>query len=320
MTAVAEDPAVSRHAESADSVSGVLLLDKPSGITSHDAVDIVRRRFNTRRVGHAGTLDPMASGLLLIMVGRATKIARYLTGLPKAYTATIRVGWTSTTGDAEGELQSDGDASAFTEKQVAAAVAAHHGRLTQVIPAYAAKRTKGKRRYELARAGRDLPKMRQEVIVHSIQLTSWNPTDATIRVECSSGTYIRSLAESIGCAVNCGGYLTTLRREAIGQWTVGDAETMETLEQSPALHSINEVLTFPRLVLIDDCESVVARGQPLRRRYVNNFECDFTENDITVVSDPAGRALAIGRVLVPSTGWSEIDDDATVFRYERVLM
>lgn len=319
MTAVAADPAVSRHSESADS-SGVLLLDKPSGITSHDAVDIVRRRFKTRRVGHAGTLDPMASGLLLIMIGRATKIARYLTGLSKTYTATIRLGWTSTTGDAEGELQADGNASELTEKQVAAAVAAHHGRLTQVIPAYAAKRSQGQRRYELARAGGGLPEMTNEVIVHSIQLTAWSSPDATIRVECSSGTYVRSLAESIGRAVSCGGYLTALRREAIGPWTVGDAETIENLDQSATLYSIDDVLTFPRLVLIDDCESVVANGQPIRRRYVNSIECDFSDNDIAVLSDPAGRVLAIGRALVSSTEWSDIDDDATVFRYERVLL
>ncbi|MBD3297839.1 MAG: tRNA pseudouridine(55) synthase TruB [candidate division Zixibacteria bacterium] len=320
MTAVAEDPAVSRHSETADSCSGVLLLDKPSGITSHDAVDIVRRRFNTRRVGHAGTLDPMASGLLLIMVGRATKIARYLTGLPKTYTATIRFGWMSTTGDAEGELQPDGDVSVLTDKHVASAVAAHHGRLTQVVPAYAAKRSQGQRRYELARAGGALPEMTHQVIIHSIQLTSWNPPDATIRVECSSGTYIRSLAESIGRAVNCGGYVTALRREAIGRWTVGDADTIENLDQSATLHSIDDVLTYPRLVLIDDCESVVAQGQPIRRRYVNSIECDFSDDDIAVLSDPAGRVLAIGRVMVSSTAWSDIDDDATVFRYERVLL
>lgn len=320
MTARTQHSAVSSQSPSDVPRSGVLLLDKPSGITSHDAVDLVRRCFGTRRVGHAGTLDPMASGLLLIMVEKATRIARYLSGMDKTYTATIRLGWKSTTGDADGELHADGDCSTVTEQQLATAVAAHHGRITQWIPAYAAKRSQGKRRYELARSGEDVPEMTQEVTIHAVDLLSWSAPDAEIRVHCSSGTYVRSLAESIARAVGCGGYLTALHRVAVGEWSVEDAVTVEDLSKPVGLRSIDGFLMFPRLELNPDDAHIVDNGTPVLRRHVRRPDSDFTEGETVVLSDHRGAARAIGRALIASTDWESAGDQDCVLRYERVLI
>ncbi|GAB4322218.1 MAG: tRNA pseudouridine(55) synthase TruB [Candidatus Zixiibacteriota bacterium] len=261
----------------------------------------------------------MASGLLLIMVENATKIARYLSGLDKTYVATVRIGWRSTTGDADGELEVEGDPGAVSEQQLSSAVAAHRGRLTQSIPAYAAKRIHGKRRYELARAGRDVPEMTRDVAIHDLDLLSWRSPDAEIRVRCSSGTYVRSLAESIGRAVGCGGYLTALRREAIGEWSVADALTVDDLSGPVVLRPVDAFLAFPRLELNDDDVHIVDHGTPVLRRHVRQLHGVFTEGAIVVLSDHEGRARAIGRALLDSADWESRMDEDHVFHYERVL-
>lgn len=304
------------------------MLDKPCGMTSHDVVDVVRRQFRLRRVGHAGTLDPLASGLLLLMLGRATKIARYLTGMDKVYTTTVRFGARSTTGDAEGELTAGGDVSGVTERHVADSLVALTGRITQPVPAYAAVRARGKKRYELARAGQDVPEMTREVDVYAADLLEWSNPDAVVRFHCSSGTYVRSLAEAMGDAVGCGAYVAALQRDRIGEWDVAKAVTLEQMTaarandsqaESSLIRPIEEFLPFPRLLLNEGMEHDVVQGRAIRVEHLLGTQGSFGIGDTIVLQSPEGAALAIGFARVASDDLDTVKSDAMVFQYERVL-
>jgi tRNA pseudouridine55 synthase len=201
---------------------GLLLVDKPSGITSHDAVAMVRRALRTKKVGHAGTLDPMATGLLLMGVGRATRLLRFLGDVPKIYEATMRLGVETTTLDADGEVLrrmtvevSDGD----IERAMATLV----GDSMQTPPAFSAVRVGGRRLYEAARAGETLRADPRPIHVDAFDLLSRHGPDADVRVVCGGGTYVRVLAADVGTVLGCGAHLIRLRRTAIGPFLVLDA-------------------------------------------------------------------------------------------------
>jgi tRNA pseudouridine55 synthase len=208
---------------------GLLLIDKPAGITSHDAVDRVRRSLGVRKVGHAGTLDPMATGLLLMGVGRATRLLRFLGELPKEYQGAGILGVETDTLDADGEetRRDDDAASRVTEAELRSAMAALTGELSQTPPAYSAVKVGGERLYRAARRGeaRDAPP--REVRVDAFDLESFAPPEFSFRVRCSSGTYVRSLVRDVGAALGCGAHLSRLRRTAIGPFGANDARPPE---------------------------------------------------------------------------------------------
>lgn len=220
---------------------GILLVDKPTGMTSHDVVDRVRRIFRTRRVGHAGTLDPFATGLLIVGVGPATKeLAKYV-GLDKTYVATARLGATSTTGDPEGVISPSTEYKVPSTNDIERAFAKYRGGYEQTAPAFSAKKVGGKKLYELARKGKmegvELP--RKFVTITDLRLTTprlgsgqaYDYPNLTFEVSCSSGTYIRSLARDIGETLGCGAYLTELRRTRIGGYKIEDAKKLDELVQ-----------------------------------------------------------------------------------------
>jgi tRNA pseudouridine55 synthase len=202
-------------------VSGLALVDKPSGITSHDAVDRVRRALGTRKVGHAGTLDPLASGLLVIGVGRATRLLRFLGDLPKEYRGTGVLGVETDTLDADGEVVRR-SAVDVGEAELRTALAALTGDLDQVPPAYSAVKVGGRRLYDAARRGEPIEAAPRRVRVDAFELVSFRPPAFDFGVRCSSGTYVRSLVADAGAALGCGAHLTALRRTAIGPFRVED--------------------------------------------------------------------------------------------------
>jgi tRNA pseudouridine55 synthase len=208
--------------------AGLLLLDKPVGPTSHDLVQRVRRLAGTRRVGHAGTLDPAATGLMLIGVEGATRLLTYLVGLDKTYTATIRLGTATTTDDAEGEpVGEPAEVTAAVRERIPAAVAALTGAIDQVPSSVSAVHVDGRRAHELVRAGEavDLPSRR--VTVRRFDVLEQREQDLDVVVDCSSGTYVRALARDLGAALGVGGHLTALRRTRIGPFDVADAAPLE---------------------------------------------------------------------------------------------
>ena len=210
------------------STSGILLVDKPSGMTSHDVVSRVRRLAGTRKVGHAGTLDPMATGLLLLGIDASTRLLTYLVGLDKEYLATIRLGFDTTTDDAEGDpLGSPVDTSAITVDEIAAAIRTLTGRISQVPSSVSAIKVDGKRSYDRVRAGEEFTLAAREVTISAFEVLDQRPGELDVRVECSSGTYIRALARDLGAAVGVGGHLTALRRTRIGPFRVADAGQLD---------------------------------------------------------------------------------------------
>jgi len=201
---------------------GLLLIDKPRGITSHDAIDDVRRAIGTRKVGHAGTLDPMATGLLLVGVGRATRLLRFLSDLPKTYEGTARLGEETDTLDADGEIVRTRPV-AVSSSDIEGAFAAKLGRSRQRPPAYSAVKVAGRPLYKAARAGEQVEAQPRSIRVDAFELLGLRGADATFRVTCAGGTYVRVLLAEVGEQLGCGAHLVSLRRTGIGAFRVDDA-------------------------------------------------------------------------------------------------
>jgi tRNA pseudouridine55 synthase len=222
--------------------SGLILIDKPQGWTSHDAVARTRRLAGTRKVGHAGTLDPMATGLLILGINSSTRLLTYIVGLDKEYLATIRLGASTTTDDAEGEqlvLAPAGAVAALTPEAIAAGIAALTGDIMQQPSAVSAIKVDGKRAYARVRAGEEVELPARPVTVSAFELLSADQVDGfldlTVRVECSSGTYIRALARDLGAGLGVGGHLTSLRRTRIGPFGLEAAQPLADLDVASAL-------------------------------------------------------------------------------------
>ncbi len=245
------------------SQAGLVVVDKPSGMTSHDVVGKCRRIFSTRKVGHAGTLDPMATGVLVVGIERATKILGLLTATDKSYAATIRLGQTTTTEDAEGEVLQTVSASAVADADVEAAIAALRGDISQVPSAVSAVKVGGKRAYALVREGQPVELAPRQVRIGRFDVCDVrrcdDMIDVDVEVECSSGTYIRALARDVGAALGVGGHLTALRRTRVGRFGLDEARTLDALAEKPNMsYSLDEacLLAFPRRDLsVDEAES-----------------------------------------------------------------
>jgi len=206
----------------------LLLIDKPAGMTSHDVVNIIRKKFNTRRVGHGGTLDPFATGLLLIGVGPATKKLTNIVGLDKTYEAVATLGATSDTYDLTGSIVARPASYVPRKEDIEKALERFRGTIDQKAPAYSAKKVKGQKLYVLARQGVDVEHLRptKKVDITELVITEYNYPTLKFRVTCSSGTYIRSLAHDIGEVLGCGAYLSELRRTRIGSYKLEDAQKL----------------------------------------------------------------------------------------------
>jgi tRNA pseudouridine55 synthase len=228
--------------------SGILLVDKPQGITSHDVVSRVRRAAGTRKVGHAGTLDPLATGLLVVGLNSSTRLLTFLVGLDKTYEATIRLGVSTTTDDSEGETTARHDASAVTEGAVDDGIRALTGGISQVPTTVSAIKVDGRRAYDLAREGIEVELAARAVTVSEFSVHDRRTAEVTdetgqplvvrdldVRVRCSSGTYVRALARDLGAALGVGGHLTALRRTTVGPFDVVDAAVLEGIDVAPAL-------------------------------------------------------------------------------------
>jgi tRNA pseudouridine55 synthase len=212
---------------------GVLSIDKPVGPTSHDVVATARRALRTRRIGHTGTLDPFASGLLMLCIGTATRVAEYLTGLDKTYSATVRLGVATDTDDSTGAVLSRRDPSHLSLADVERAFGGLRGSILQVPPQYSAKKVEGRRAYAVARDGGRTTLEPVPIVIHRLVVTGYAPPDVHMDVHCSSGTYVRAIARDVGEALAVGAHLTALRRTAIGRHTVTDAISLDALRAAP---------------------------------------------------------------------------------------
>jgi tRNA pseudouridine55 synthase len=273
---------------------GILPVDKPVGPTSHDAVSAVRRALRTRQVGHTGTLDPFASGLLLVCVGAATRLAEYFAPLPKTYVATLRLGQATNTDDHTGEVIASSDAwREVTREQVEAALAGQVGEIQQVPPAFSAKKVDGQRMYDVARRGGDVDLPPVAVTIYAIRVLSMDGPDVVFEVECGSGTYIRAIARDVGAALGAGGHLRELRRTRIGPHDVagavpvdqlGDAERVAAAMITPA----DALSHLPRVVADARGETEIRHGRTLPAP-----QDLHVTGPVSIVS-AAGALLAVG--------------------------
>jgi len=213
------------------SLDGLLLADKPVGWTSHDVVAVLRTRLpRGHKVGHAGTLDPKATGLLLLLLGRATRSSAALLGLDKVYAGSLRLGVETDTGDLEGRIVRESPLPPLSPEALREAFAAHLGALELPVPAYSAVKHEGRNLYDYARKGEAVPVKTRTTDIHAFDLLSWASPEASFRLACSSGTYVRAVAESVGRRLGCGAVLSALRRESIGSWRVEDARPVAELK------------------------------------------------------------------------------------------
>jgi tRNA pseudouridine55 synthase len=277
---------------------GLVIVDKPGGMTSHDVVARIRRLAGTRRVGHAGTLDPMATGVLVVGVEKATRLLGYLTLTRKQYDATIRLGQSSSTDDAEGEITAGAPAAGLTRERLAAAVQGLTGEIQQVPPAVSAIKVDGQRAYRLARQGAAPELKPRPVTVYEFTITGIRPVgdnlldvDATVR--CSSGTYIRALARDLGQQLGTGGHLTRLRRTRVGGYGLDIAKTLDQLAERFEVVPLAEAAAaaFPRRDLSADEARRLAHGARLAATAPANEPTQATGT--TAAYAPDGTLVAL---------------------------
>ncbi|AFM07612.2 tRNA pseudouridine(55) synthase TruB [Corynebacterium pseudotuberculosis] len=278
------------------STSGLVVVDKPAGMTSHDVVGRLRRIFGTKRVGHAGTLDPMATGVLVVGIERGTKFLAHMVASTKSYRATIRLGLATTTDDKEGEVVFSADAStlsAITDADIAAEITNFTGNIMQRPASVSAIKINGKRAHQMVREGQEVEIPPRPVTIYNFDVLDISRSlplefiDIEVEVTCSSGTYIRSLARDLGSALNVGGHLTALRRLSVGPFSLSDTITLDDLTATPKLSlSLDESLTrcYPTLEITESEATDLSMGKWLQPR-------GLTETHAAVA--PNGQAIAL---------------------------
>ena len=282
-------------------VDGVVLLDKPSGISSNRALQMVKRAYAALKAGHTGTLDPLATGLLPICLGEATKFAHVLLDSTKRYRATVAFGRGTTTGDAEGEVERTAPV-AFEEHDLVATLVGFVGEITQVPPRYSALKLHGRNYYEYAREGIEIERKPRTVTIHGLQLVSWRPPVAEIDVVCSKGSYVRTLAEDIATSLGSCAHLAALRRTGVGTFDIADAIDLATLEHASD-HARDARLAPPECMVADHAVFNVGeqdalalkRGQRVGGQAMPDgcYRCHAPEGFLGLVSIEAGTARAM---------------------------
>jgi len=284
-------------------VSGVLVVDKPVGLTSHDVVQIIRKGTGIRRAGHTGTLDPRASGVLVVLIGPAVRLSEYVSASDKRYQATIRFGSSTSTYDSEGTITSTTQVDDIQEEEFNKILQQYIGEIEQIPPPYSAVKVKGRKAYELARQGEEVQLEPRKINVYSLEILEWAPPEAVIDVYCSSGTYVRSLANDLGESLGYGAHLIGLRRTKSGRFTLRDAVPIRRLRESfdagnwyqfliPAAEALAD---WPMIELnADDVELV---------RHGHRINADTSENKMVRGISEQGDLVALLELDEESMEW-----------------
>jgi tRNA pseudouridine55 synthase len=295
-------------------MDGVLVIDKPPGVTSHDVVDGIRRILHVRRVGHTGTLDPFATGVLVMLIGRATRLAQFLSGVEKEYEAVIRLGYATDTGDVTGKpiRTSDQDRTStigdWSREQIEAALDSLRGEIDQVPPMYSAKKQGGRKLYELARRGEEVERKPVRVCIHKFEAIK--PTgellkdnldgtfDFKVRVACSSGTYVRTLAEDFGKRLRVGAHLAELRRTRVGDFQIQEAQTLEQVKVSVAEEALGKIVlptdaALTRFPVLDLSADDVRRVQNGIAVAVSEAKIKWIDGERVRMRDQQGKLIAV---------------------------
>jgi len=290
-----------------DGFHGFLVVDKPAGWTSHDVVARARRLLDERRIGHAGTLDPAATGVLPLAVGSATKVVEYLAEASKTYLAEITFGVRTDSHDGDGLVVSVADASNLCQADVESALASLRGAIEQVPPMHAAIKIGGRRLYELARRGEEVERPSRSVTLFQLELVDWRPATVTLWVDCSKGTYVRALARDIGEALDVGAYLSNLVRVRTGPFSLCQAVTLEELERASVWWEWPELAVHPDAVLADWPAVVLDEPATIDWRHGNSLVGGTPDAGPFRAYGPDGTWLGLGRA------------DAAVWRPTKVV-
>ncbi len=293
-------------------MNGVLLLDKPTNMTSHDVVSRIRKRFRTKKVGHAGTLDPFATGLLVLCLGQATRIVQYLVDRDKEYVAVMKLGESTDTQDCTGQIQERKEIPELAEQDILHLFEMFTGQISQTPPMFSARRVNGKRLYELARAGKTVQREARAVTIHDLEILDMPLPFLRFRVVCSKGTYIRTLAHDIGQNLHCGAHLTELRRTRSGQWAVKAAYTLTQLEhianqeeREQCLLSLNEALSFlPSMTVHEPALTRLGHGTKILLPPSENEQVLYDPQQPVRVCNSGGKCRALARIT-PATQANE---------------
>jgi tRNA pseudouridine55 synthase len=308
-------------------VDGLLNIDKPSDCTSHDVVAHLRRLLRVSRAGHAGTLDPQATGVLLIGLGQGTKLVQFLHECRKTYHATLKLGVRTDTYDAAGRVLEVRPVPALSGQQVEAALACFRGPIEQTPPMYSAVKRQGRRLYELARQGRDVARQPRRVQIFRLVLLDLTTDSMRLEVECSSGTYIRALAGDIGGYLGCGAHLTALVRTAIGPFCLEDALTLQAVEDAVRQdhwrrHLISlsaAVAGFPALVVTPAAARTLANGTAPTPQGVSGVVGTFESGETVAMLADDGTLLAMGSSTCDATDWEKLSPHTPVATLRRVF-
>ena len=270
---------------------GIVLVNKAPGITSHDVVDVMRRRFGTRRVGHAGTLDPLASGLLVVAVGPATRFLQYLSLEPKEYIADVRFGHATSTYDEEGVPTESGPVPEDLAAALEAELPAYRGLIQQLPPMYSAVKLNGKPLYTYARRGEEVERRPRTVHIDALTIVEAGESTAKLRILCSGGTYVRTLAHDIGMMLKCGAHLTGLVRTQVGRFLLEAARTIDEVDPEDLMPLSEALAPMPALTLDEEAERFARDGRTL------HLAPELVpDNPFVVLLDLRGGIVGIGRV------------------------
>lgn len=284
-------------------MDGAVILDKPAGITSFAAVRNVRRLLGGEKVGHVGTLDPLGTGVLPLLVGRATRLAQFYSGHQRAYLAEIRFGWATTTYDREGEPLAEPRDLTLDRPSLEALLSHYRGVISQVPPPVSAKKVDGVRAYKLARSQKPVELDPVDVEIRELELLEVSGSSARLRCLCSTGTYIRSLAHDLGREMGCGAHVAELRRTQVGEFAIGDALTLESLEAMRDESRMEEALLPPLALLPDIPIHRVDAGEAVRICHGHDFRVSpfgpCEESRLVKAVGPDGRLLCLGRAVMP---------------------
>ncbi len=309
-----------------DRYNGILPVIKDQGASSHDLIYRLRRITGQQKIGHTGTLDPMASGLLLICLGRATKLTQFLSDWDKQYRAEITLGWVSDTLDGAGRMEQGGEVPALTADDLLPILARFTGSIMQTVPIYSAVKVDGRELYKYARNGEVPPTPSRQVEIKSLTLLSYERPRLTMDIRCSKGTYIRTLADDIGKEIGCGAHLSALERLAVGPFEVKDALTIAEVDArhgdgvlADSIRSIEKVLEFPLITIANPVAATIRNGGVPTTGDVVSWRGRFSAGELISMADEQGEIMAIGRATCDLVAL-ETRTRSDFFSYVRVLV
>lgn len=289
-------------------MDGILIIDKPSGITSHDVVDYIRKKTGMRRIGHTGTLDPNATGLLILCLGKATKLSEYFIALDKTYEGKMRLGVVSDSHDIDGNIIKENEVGNVSKKEIRKYLSNFIGEIEQIPPMVSAIKIGGKRLYKMAREGVTIEREPRKIKIHEFEIININLPNIWFRVSCSRGTYVRTLCHDLGEKIGCGAILTELKRIKIGNYIIDKATPLESISTKEEIQKnlipIEYALDLPRAIISTSGESLFKNGNKVKTEEI--LEINEGTDDLVQVFNRHGVFLGIANIVRTAVGLSII--------------